>query len=85
MKLIPEISLKLVEILGEDKINEVYEVVKSKPVSFSTLRFMLRRQKILKEIGSGKRVKDIINEYHMSKMTVYRLIKSNGKNNSIKK
>ncbi len=84
MKLIPEISSKLIEILGEDRINMVYELMKSKPVSFSTLRFMLKRKKIMLEISDGKSVKDIIKAYNLSKMTIYRLIKNNGKNNDAK-
>ncbi len=82
MKLIPELSNRLIEILGEDRINQIFELVKSKPVSFSTLKFMIRRKNILKDIRDGKSVTEIVKQYGLSKMTVYRLIKNNGKSNT---
>lgn len=85
MKLTPEISIKLIEILGEEKINKMHELIKSKPVSFSTLRFMIRREKILEDIRLGKSIKDLVNKHHISKMTIYRLIKNNVKNIRTKK
>jgi hypothetical protein len=82
LKLTPQISYKLIETIGEERINAVYEVMKSRPVSFSTLKFMIRRKKIMEGLKEGKRIKEVMAENKVSKMTIYRILKSGEKSNA---
>lgn len=77
MKPNPDITYKLIDLLGREKIEEVYNLVKSYPVSFSHLMKTIIHDEIKNDVYAGSSIKDTVIKYNVSRMTVYRIIKEN--------
>ena len=77
MKPNPDITYKLIDLLGKEKIEAAYNIVKSYPVSFSLLRRTVIHDEIKNDIYSGCSVNDVVKKHRLSRMTVYRIIKEN--------
>ena len=77
MKYNIDTAYKIIDILGKNKIEEVYDIVNSVPVSFSLLKRIVVYDEIKKDVYEGMAVNDIVKTHKVSRMTVYRLIKEN--------
>ncbi|MCC7158218.1 MAG: helix-turn-helix domain-containing protein [Ignavibacteria bacterium] len=72
-----DITYKLIDLLGKEKIEEAYNIVKSYPVSFSLLRKTIIHDEIKNDVYSGSSINDVVKKHKVSRMTVYRIIKEN--------
>ncbi len=74
-----EISNEIIRILGAKRIERIYSIVGSKPVSFSYLNYVIRKIKIEHELKLKRPVMKIAKKLGISRMTVYRSLGRNKK------
>ncbi len=65
----------IIEILGEEKINELYFLFGSEKISLVTLRKILWENRVRKSLNGKKSIAQIAKENGVVKMTIYRLLK----------
>ncbi|HET6991234.1 MAG TPA: helix-turn-helix domain-containing protein [Bacteroidia bacterium] len=63
----------IISIIGEERIEKVYEVTKGEKISFAALYKQILIERIKKRIDSGKQFRVIAKEFRISRMTVYRI------------
>ena len=69
--------IEIISILGEDKVDKLYEYIGSKPVSVSRLFRFIRDHKICEELKQSKiTLPDLAKKYNISLMKIYRLYHS---------
>lgn len=66
----------LIRVLGEEKIEKAYFILRSMKISFATMRNFIRNQKIMNSIKEGIPPDKIASTNGVSKMTVYRHLKT---------
>ena len=76
MRFKPEITSLLIQKLGYKMIKDIYSIIGAEPVSFSLLFRSAKHEKIKQELKTGMTVSQIAKQNSVSKMTVYRLMKS---------
>ncbi len=65
----------IIEILGEEKINELYFLFGSEKISLVTLRRILWENNVRKSLNEKKSIAQVAKENGVVKTTIYRLLK----------
>ena len=73
IKMDKELAHEIINLLGEERINELYNLANSEPVSFAKLMRIIREQKLHLAVTNHCCFKDIATKHKVSKMTVYRI------------
>ena len=69
--------IEIISILGEDKVDKLYEYIGSKPISVSRLFRFIRDHKICEDLKQSKTtLPDLAKKYNISLMKIYRLYHS---------
>ena len=67
-----ELHGALIDLLGDDKIHEVYRITGAIPVSFAALEKEILIRNIEKGISENRSDRDLALQYHVSEKTVHR-------------
>ena len=67
---------RIIQILGEDKIEQLYALLGSEKFSIARLRNIIKRKKIVNSIKAGEPCQKIISRIGGSRATVYRYMKN---------
>jgi predicted DNA-binding protein YlxM (UPF0122 family) len=70
-----ELILKLIDMLGEERIFKVYAVLGSREISFGTLVRFIKRKRIVRDLSGKLSVKEISKKHGVSRMTIYNILK----------
>jgi len=71
---------ELIELIGKDKIKQVYEITKGEPISFAMLVKVIRNDELEKVCIPGICFKEVALLYKVSAMTIYRYYHANVNN-----
>lgn len=66
----------IISIIGEKRIEELYEVTKGEKISFATLYRQILLERVKTQIDAGRSFRQIAKDCHISRMTVYRIFRS---------
>ena len=69
----------IIELLGDDKIDELYYLLGSERISFATLKRIQYQKKIKKLLEDREPVSEVAKKALIHKRAVYRLIKKSDK------
>jgi DNA invertase Pin-like site-specific DNA recombinase len=67
--------LDIIEILGEQKLNRLYEILGSEKLSVAALKKYLESNRIKESLNFSKPISRIASENGVSKMTIYRYLR----------
>ena len=66
---------RIIEVLGEEKVDDMYYFLGSEKISFATLKRIMHQNK-LRELAAGKKpITQVAKENGVSAKTIYRLLK----------
>lgn len=66
----------IISIIGEERVEKLYEVTKGEKISFATLYKQILLERVKEQINSGRSFKQIAKDCHISRMTVYRIFRT---------
>jgi DNA invertase Pin-like site-specific DNA recombinase len=66
---------QLVQVLGKERIEKAYELLKAEKISFALLKKIAQREEIRQSINEGIPFSQIAKKLNISKMSVYRFFK----------
>ena len=65
----------VINTIGEEKVNELYNLLGSEKISMATLHRFITREKIIISLSEKKSVSRLAMDNGVSKMTIYRQLK----------
>lgn len=65
----------VIDTIGEQKVQELYQLLGPERISMATLQRIIAREKISNALNERKKVSHVATENKVSRMTIYRQMK----------
>jgi uncharacterized protein YerC len=78
-----EKHLNIINVLGEQKVNELYRFLGAEKISMATLKKVIEKTRIAGSLFENKPITRIATEHGVSRMTIYRQIKKSNRNEKV--
>ena len=73
---------EVIKILGEEKIDKLYFIMGAQRFSIATVKYIIKKKKILSSIKNGTPVNKMISQIGSSNTAIYRYLQNGSKKNS---